>query len=161
MARTGAVGDSADGAEITEENLRLAMREAAKYGVSLEMIHMEIPRGIILADASRDEGIATVCRWIEAAGRAGLRGLNYNFVLQTEGQRTTSARGRGGTSLSTFVLDPVQNAELTALGKFKRAARGRGGPVSCAPRPCDRDCSPGLMWRTSRSFHIRCMGRPV
>ena len=117
MDGSGAVGDSEDGAEITEENLRLAIAEAAKYGVSLEMIHMEIPRGIILADASRDDGIATVCRWIEAAGRAGLRGLNYNFVLQEEGSRTTSARGRGGTTLSTFVLDPVQNDELTDLGR--------------------------------------------
>ena len=120
MDGSGAVGDSADGAEVTYENLRTAMDEAAKYGVSLEMIHIEIPRGIILADETRDAGIATVCEWIEAAGRAGLRGLNYNFVLQLEGQRTTSARGRGGTSLSTFVLDPVQNAELTELGRVSK-----------------------------------------
>ena len=49
MDGSGAVGDSADGAEVTYENLRTAMDEAAKYGVSLEMIHIEIPRGIILA----------------------------------------------------------------------------------------------------------------
>ena len=41
MDGSGAVGDSADGAEVTYENLRTAMDEAAKYGVSLEMIHID------------------------------------------------------------------------------------------------------------------------
>ena len=56
--------------------------EAAVEGVELEMIHINLPRSITLAqEPQRDEDLDEVCRWIENAGRAGLRGLNYNFCV--------------------------------------------------------------------------------
>lgn len=41
---------------------------------------------------------------IENAGRAGIRGLNYNFCPIPH-QRTTETKGRGGTLQSTFRLE--------------------------------------------------------
>ena len=46
--------------------------------VSSESITLGLPE--------RDEDIRQVCRCIEAAGKAGLRGLNYNFLVSN---RTT------------------------------------------------------------------------
>ena len=56
--------------------------EAAEAGVSLEMIHIGLPRSITLAqDPQRDRDIDAVCQMIENAAAASLRGLNYNFCI--------------------------------------------------------------------------------
>ena len=56
--------------------------EAAAQGVELEMIHFGIPRSLTLAkDPERERDIEEVLRVIESAGKAGLRGLNYNFCV--------------------------------------------------------------------------------
>ena len=55
---------------------------AADEGVELEMIHIPIAESITLAlDPQRDRDIDDICHWIENAGKAGLRGLNYNFSV--------------------------------------------------------------------------------
>ena len=41
---------------------------------------------------------------IEAAGKAGMRGINYNFCVLGH-QSTESTKGRGGVSYRTFKLD--------------------------------------------------------
>ncbi|SVD29839.1 uncharacterized protein METZ01_LOCUS382693, partial [marine metagenome] len=51
---------------------------AAAEGVELEMIHIPIAESITLADdPQRDKDLDKICGWIENAGKAGLRGLNY------------------------------------------------------------------------------------
>jgi len=108
-------------AENTEtETLIRHKEEAAEEGVSLEMIHIGLPRSITLAqDPQRERDIDTVCRIIEHAGKAGLRGLNYNFCILPH-QRTERTPGRGGSTYSTFDLSQYDNETLTEAGRVSR-----------------------------------------
>ena len=105
--------------------------EAAAHGVELEMIHIPPQDSIALAqDPQRDRDIDKVCGWIESAGKAGLRGLNYNFctlrVVTADSpggnlvQRTGRRPGRGGSTYSSFVLSEYDNETLTAAGVIGR-----------------------------------------
>ena len=94
--------------------------EAAAMGVELEMIHIPIPESITLAlDPQRDRDIDAICGWIENAGKAGLRGLNYNF--STVGyQRTETRYGRGGSAYSSFEFSKYDNDEPHKGGQVSR-----------------------------------------
>jgi mannonate dehydratase len=109
------------GLENTELETLVRHREAAAAAdVSLEMIHIELPRSIPLAlDPQRDADLDSVCRIIENAGRAGLRGLNYNFCILPH-QRTEATPGRGGTSYSTFDISKFDNETLSEAGRVDR-----------------------------------------
>lgn len=108
-------------AEDTEvDTLRRHVEEAAAEGVTVEMIHIGLPTSITLArDPQRDRDIAEVCRTIENAGKAGLRGLNYNFCVLPH-QRTESTAGRGGSIYSTFDLTRFDNETLSEAGRVSR-----------------------------------------
>lgn len=94
--------------------------EADAAGVSLEMIHIGIPRSITLAqDPQRDKDIEGVCKTIENAAEAGLRGLNYNFCILNH-QRTESTLGRGGSFYSTFDFSKYDNDTLSEAGEVSR-----------------------------------------
>ena len=107
--------------ENTEVETLLRHRdEASQEGVSLEMIHIGLPSSITLAqDPQRDRDINTVCNTIENAGKAGLRGLNYNFCILNH-QRTESTSGRGGSTYSTFDLSKFDNETLSEAGRVSR-----------------------------------------
>ena len=91
--------------QVDPDNLdRIAQQreEAAAEGVELEMMHIPMPESITFADDTRrDRDLDTLCSWIEAAGKADLRGLNYNFTVVGY-QRTPNRYGRGGFC----VVDP-------------------------------------------------------
>ncbi len=102
------------------ETLIRHREEAAAEGVSLEMVHIGLPESITLAlDPQRDRDIDEVCRLIVNAGKAGLRGFNYNFCILSH-QRTASTPGRGGSSYSTFDLDKFDNETLSEAGRVSR-----------------------------------------
>ena len=102
------------------ETLIRHKEEAAEAGVSLEMIHIEMPRSITLAqDPQRDKDIEGVCKTIENAAVAGLRGLNYNFCILVN-QRTENTYGRGGSSYSTFDFSKYDNETLSEAGEVSR-----------------------------------------
>ena len=102
------------------ETLIRHKEEAAEAGVSLEMIHIGMPRSITLAqDPQRDKDIEIVCKMIENAAVAGLRGLNYNFCILNN-QRTESTFGRGGSSYSTFDFSKYDNETLSEAGEVSR-----------------------------------------
>jgi hypothetical protein len=68
--------------ELDEAGYRAAIEMCAAEGVTLEMTHISIPESITLAlDPERDADIARVCQCIENAGKAGMRGINYNFCV--------------------------------------------------------------------------------
>ena len=104
------------------ETLLRHKEEAAAEGVSLEMIHIGLPQSITLAqDPQRDRDLNTVCQDIENAGKAGLRGVNYNFhTVHFPIFRTESTPGRGGTTYSTFDMSKFDNETLTELGRVSR-----------------------------------------
>ena len=104
------------------ETLLRHKEEAAAEGVSLEMIHIGLPQSITLAqDPQRDRDLDTVCQDIENAGKAELRGLNYNFhTVHFPIYRTESTPGRGGTTYSTFDMSKFDNETLTKLGRVSR-----------------------------------------
>jgi D-mannonate dehydratase len=85
--------------------------------VRLEMTHITIPTSITLGlHPQRDADIAQVCRCIENAGRAGLRGLNYNFLVGAAYARTPEhegTKGRGGSTYSQFDLGRYDNSPPT------------------------------------------------
>lgn len=100
---------------------------AAAYGVELEMVHVAPLDNIGLAkDPERERDLDTLCQYIENAGKAGLRGLNYNFcILRADGagglvQRTASRPGRGGTTYSSFRLAEYDNDMRYAAGEVSR-----------------------------------------
>ena len=107
--------------EDTETETLIRHKEAAaEAGVSLEMIHIGMPRSITLAqDPQRDEDIDAVCKIIENAAAAGLRGLNYNFCI-LQNQRTESTFGRGGSTYSTFDFSKYDNEVLSEAGEVSR-----------------------------------------
>ena len=102
------------------ETLVRHKEEAAEYGVSLESIHIGVPPSITLAqDPQRDRDLDEVCRWIENAGKAGLRALLYNFCILPH-QRTESTPGRGGVMYSSFDLSKFDNETLSEAGVVSR-----------------------------------------
>ncbi len=102
------------------ETLQRHRDEAAAEGVSLEMVHIPIAKSITLAqDPQRDRDIEELQRIIENAGKAGLRGLNYNFYVGTSA-RTADTAGRGGCRYSTFRIDEYDNDTLTEAGVVGR-----------------------------------------
>ena len=102
------------------ETLLRHKEEAAKEGVSLEMIHIGIPKSITLAqDPQRDRDIDVIYGKIENARKAGLRGLNYGFCILPH-QRTERTFGRGGSTYSTFDISKFDNEALTEAGRVSR-----------------------------------------
>ena len=94
--------------------------EAAAEGVELETIHIPIAKSITLAqDPQRDKDIDAICGWIENAGKAGLRGLNYNFSVVGY-QRTEIRYGRGGSGFSSFEFSKYDNEEPHEGGQVDR-----------------------------------------
>ena len=98
----------------SEAEYRAAIDQCAAEGIKLEMTHIQIPESITLGLVDeRDADIEQICRCIEAAGRAGLRGLNYNFLVGAAYARTEEYEesiGRGGSSYSQFDLDRYDNS---------------------------------------------------
>ncbi|MBS12319.1 MAG: hypothetical protein CME19_12035 [Gemmatimonadetes bacterium] len=102
------------------DGLKRAREEAAAEGVELEMIHIPIRESITLADEpQRDKDLDGICGWIENAGKAGLRGLNYNFSVVGY-QRTPARFGRGGSQFSSFEFDKYDNEEPHKGGQVDR-----------------------------------------
>ncbi|MCY3792241.1 MAG: mannonate dehydratase [Gemmatimonadetes bacterium] len=102
------------------ETLVRHKEEAAAYGVSMEAIHIGVPKSITLAqDPQRDRDLDEVCRWIENAGKAGLRALLYNFCILPH-QRTEPTPGRGGVTYSSFDLSKFDNETLSEAGVVSR-----------------------------------------
>ena len=114
------IGPSREGALFASEaQYRAAIEECAAEGVTLEMTHINIPESITLGiEGERDKDIAQVCRCIEAAGNAGLRGLNYNFLVGAAYARTEEhdgTKGRGGSKYSQFDMDRYDNSPPTMV----------------------------------------------
>ena len=93
---------------------------AAAEGVELEMIHIPIADSIVRGlDPQRDRDLDEICGWIENAGEAGLRGLNYNFSTVSY-QRTETRYGRGRSAYSSFELAKYDNDEPHESGPVGR-----------------------------------------
>ena len=102
------------------ETLLRHKEKADQWNVSLEMIHIGLPSSITLArDPQRDRDLEGICQIIENAGKAGIRGLNYNFCVLPH-QRTKSKPGRGGTTYSSFDLSEFDNQTLSEAGEVSR-----------------------------------------
>ena len=118
-------------------DLLVSMREKCdNYGIRMEMMHLplsgrvaipgnldtpqnENEAGAIFLGASdeRERAIDRVCETIRMAGEAGLRGLMYNITILGH-MRTESTKGRGGSELSTFVFDGLDQSK----GEFEQGA---------------------------------------
>lgn len=111
------------------ETLTRHREEAAEHGVELEMVHIPWQDSIGLGqEPERERDIDNVCTWIENAAKAGLRGLNYNFLVLRASdepgggrvQRTARRPGRGGSTYSSFVLAEYDNDRRYAAGEVDR-----------------------------------------
>ncbi|MFT5085958.1 MAG: mannonate dehydratase [Candidatus Latescibacterota bacterium] len=120
LTRHGVTHMDATVADQELDTLKRHKEEAAAEGVSLEMIHYDPARSITLAqDPQRDRDLDEYCRVIENVGKAGLRGINYNFCVLPH-QRTPSTPGRGGSSYSSFDLSKYDNETLSDAGVVSR-----------------------------------------
>ena len=94
-----------------------AKEKCAKYGISLDMVHVNIGRNIVLGKSpERDREIEILSERIKIASKVGLRGLNYNFTILPL-MRTEPTPGRGGTTYSTWVLDKAKDTSITEAGR--------------------------------------------
>ena len=110
-----------DGTDV--ETLTRHREEAAAEGVELETIHIDLPRSITLAqDPQRDRDLDTVCGLIENAGRAGLRGLNYNFCILGH-QRTERRPGTRRVVVQLVRAGQIRQRHTVRSG---RRQQGRG-----------------------------------
>ena len=120
LVRHGVTHMDASVEDTETETLIRHKTEAEKAGVNLEMIHIGLPESIIFAqDPQRDKDLDAVCKMIENAAAAGLRGLNYNFCILNH-QRTESTSGRGGSRYSTFDFSKYDNETLSEAGEVSR-----------------------------------------
>ena len=120
LVRYGVTHTDVSVADMEVETLVRHKEEAAAEGVSMDMVHFGLARSITLAqDPQRDRDLDELCRWIENAGKAGLRGLNYNFCILPH-QRTESTYGRGGSQYSTFDMSKYDNETLSEAGRVSR-----------------------------------------
>ena len=102
------------------DEIKRQRETAAAAGVELEMIHIPFPESIPLGlDPQRDKDIDAICGWIANAGKAGLRGLNYNFSVVGY-QRTETRYGRGGSGFSSFEFAKYDNDEPHKGGQVSR-----------------------------------------
>ncbi len=127
LARHGVTHFDATVDGLDAETMTRHKEAAAKHGVELEMVHIPWQDSIGLAqDPERDRDIENVCIWIESAAKAGLRGLNYGFLVLRAGdtgglvQRTDRRGGRGGSTYSSFVLADYDNDKRYAAGDVSR-----------------------------------------
>jgi mannonate dehydratase len=105
-----------------------ALREKyAKHGITVEMIHLPLSSRtaferemsyIFLGPSdNRDREIDGVCKIIQMAAAAGLRGVNYNITILGH-LRTEPRHGRGGAELSSFEYDKLDQTQ----GEFEGGA---------------------------------------
>ena len=130
LARHGVKHFDASVKDMEAETLIRHKEEAAQYGVNLEMVHFPAMDGITIDLENRDRDIDTICKYIENASKAGLRGLNWNFCtlrVKSESspsgalvQRTGRSQGRGGSTYSWFDLSEYDNDTLTEAGVIDR-----------------------------------------
>ncbi len=126
LTRHGVTHFDATVKDMETDTLKRHREEAAQYGVHLDMVHLPWQDSIGLANAERDQAIDRVCTWIENAAKAGLRGLNYNFLVLNANdaggrvQRTARRPGRGGSTYSSFVLSEYDNDKRYAAGEVSR-----------------------------------------
>ena len=138
LVRHGVTHMDASVKDTETETLIRHKEEAAEAGVSLEMIHIGLPRSITLAqDPQRDRDLDAVCKMIENAAAAGLRGLNYNFCILNH-QRTESTPGRGGSNYSTFDFSKYDNETLSEAGEVVQMACHPNDPPAPMLRGVER-----------------------
>ncbi len=103
-----------------------AREASAEYGISTELVHLpggcarSIKLGLV---EERDADIAAMCRSIENAGAAGLRGICWHFCV-LENQRSEATPGRGGTLNSSLYAADYDNDEIC------EAAQLNGGYIT-------------------------------
>ncbi|MFC1552855.1 mannonate dehydratase [Candidatus Latescibacterota bacterium] len=103
-------------------------------GVSLDMLHMQLlSSGIVNRNGSlndkyplpnimlgkspeRDYEIEDICKMIETAADAGIRGINYNLIILPV-LYNASTPGRGGSSYRTWDIDKYTGSQTTILGE--------------------------------------------
>ena len=102
-------------------DLLIALREKyAKYGITVEMVHLPIispnrgiPRVFLGPSPECDREIDSICKIIQMASEAGLRGINYNhynIIVNVGNLRTESQYGRGAAKLSSFDYNKLDHS---------------------------------------------------
>ena len=111
--REGAVAaDLQDGADHTETFER-AREQVEAHGMRLNNLFMSCWDAITLGHADMDAKIEAWRRLLESIGRAGIGNLGWNFKPMGN-FRTTSDKGRGGVSYSTFCREEFDRGRPAA-----------------------------------------------
>ena len=131
------------------DTIKVQREAASAMGVELEMLHIPMPESVTYGlNPQRDRDLDEICSWIEHAGRAGIRGLNYNFSVVGY-QRTENRFGRGGSIYSSFEIGKYDNDELHPVGhvdlderQANALAAGTQGPHTVLPLPAGLSAHP-------------------
>src|SRR5262249_18374538 len=112
------------------EGLMRLRERVESFGIKLDMVPLpltntqlrsaENPNILLGKSPERDREIDQICRMLENCKAAGIPAVKYNLTLLGV-VRTASAKGRGGSTLSTFEIGKADTETLTEAGRVSEA----------------------------------------
>jgi mannonate dehydratase len=121
----------------TEESIRAAIQAAKEHDLVAYNAMMGIPSSIIYGKPDRANDLEKVIGRIQAAGKAGLPVIEYNFYAHraTEGYYETVGRAWAGYTGFDYELDVLVDDQNRMVGPIYRDAHGQITPETVAAFP--------------------------
>jgi len=93
------------------EDLRRMRERAEEFGLEAIQIMLPVGESLSLGRPGREQDMESVCRSIEAAGKAGIGAMRYTFrsLRPNPGYYLQEGAGRGGATLRAFDYDRVRD----------------------------------------------------
>jgi mannonate dehydratase len=121
----------------TEGNIRHTIETAREHGLVAYNAMISIPSGVIYGRESRAKDLEPVIASIEAAGRAGLPVVEYNFYAHRaiEGYYETVGRAKAGYTGFDCELELLTDENDRVVGPIYRDENGQITPETLAAFP--------------------------
>jgi mannonate dehydratase len=120
-----------------EENIRRVLQTARDYGMVGYNAMISVPGSIIYNRENRAKDMEVFIASIEAAGKAGLPVVEYNWYAHraTEGYYETVGRGNSGTTSFDYDLELLINENGGVVQGILRDEKGQMTPETLAANP--------------------------
>lgn len=121
----------------TEENVRRAVQNAAAAGLVAYNSMIGVGRGVLFAGPTRAKEMEALLASIEAAGKGGLKVVEYNFYAHRaiEGYYETVGRAGAGYTAFDYELEVLVDEKGDVVQPVYRDEQGRITPESLAAFP--------------------------
>lgn len=121
----------------TEDNIRRTIQTAKDAGLVAYNAMIGIPASVIYGKDTRAKDLEPVIASIQAAGKAGLPVIEYNFYAHRaiEGYYETVGRAKAGYTAFDYDMELLVDEEGRLLGPIYRDERGQITPETLAAFP--------------------------